>query len=265
MSMSENSPAFRFAVLTLFPEAFTALTEWGVTGRAFQKGLCQLHLQDPRLEATDRHGTVDDRPYGGGPGMVMQAPILSAALNKARAAVGSDSTVIALTPQGRKLDVALTRRLAEASSLILVAGRYEGMDERFIEKEVDLEVSIGDFVVSGGELPAMLLIDAVTRWLPGVLGHEGSAEQDSFTDGLLDCPHYTRPEVFEGEPVPEVLLSGDHGAIADWRRAQALRRTLDRRPDLLVWDEVAEADRALLEKWGLLPADGGRQAGSEQV
>ena len=156
--------------------------------------------------------------------------------------------------------MALTRRFAEASSLILVAGRYEGMDERFIEHEVDLEVSIGDFVVSGGELPAMLLIDAVTRWLPGVLGHEASAEQDSFTEGLLDCPHYTRPEVFEGEQVPEVLLSGDHGAIADWRRAQALRRTLDRRPDLLVWDEVSEADRGLLEKWDLLPADGGRQA-----
>ena len=194
MSMSENSPAFRFAVLTLFPETFAALTEWGVTGRAFQNGLCQLHLQDPRLEATDRHGSVDDRPYGGGPGMVMQAPILSSALNKARSAVGSDSTVIALTPQGRKLDVALTRRLAEASSLILVAGRYEGMDERFIEREVDLEVSIGDFVVSGGELPAMLLIDAVTRWLPGVLGHEASAEQDSiygWTAGLSTL-HTTR-------------------------------------------------------------------------
>ncbi|MGB2361758.1 MAG: tRNA (guanosine(37)-N1)-methyltransferase TrmD, partial [Luminiphilus sp.] len=182
------------------------------------------------------------------------------ALSKAKSVVGADSMVIALTPQGRKLDVPLTRRLAEASSLILVAGRYEGMDERFIEQEVDLEVSIGDFVVSGGELPAMLLIDAVTRWLPGVLGHEASAEQDSFTEGLLDCPHYTRPEVFEGEAVPEVLLSGDHGAIAEWRRAQALRRTLERRPDLLVWDEVSEADRALLEKWDLLPADGGRQA-----
>tara|TARA_B100000035_G_scaffold24415_1_gene19177 strand:- start:3 stop:785 length:783 start_codon:yes stop_codon:yes gene_type:complete len=260
MSMPDHNPAFRFAVLTLFPEAFTAVTDWGVTGRAFQNGLCQLLLQDPRLEATDRHGSVDDRPYGGGPGMVMQAPILSAALSKAKSVVGADSMVIALTPQGRKLDVPLTRHLAEKSSLILVAGRYEGMDERFIEQEVDLEVSVGDFVVSGGELPAMLLIDAVTRWLPGVLGHEASAEQDSFTEGLLDCPHYTRPEVFEGEAVPDVLLSGDHGAIADWRRAQALRRTLDRRPDLLVWDEVSEADRALLEKWDLLPADGGRQA-----
>ena len=260
MSMPEYSQAFRFAVLTLFPEAFAALTQWGVTGRAFQSGLCHLHLQDPRLEATDRHGSVDDRPYGGGPGMVMQAHILSAALDKAKSAVGSDAMVIALTPQGRKLDAALSRRLAEAPSLILVAGRYEGMDERFVEREVDLEVSIGDFVVSGGELPAMLLIDAVTRWLPGVLGHEASAEEDSFTEGLLDCPHYTRPEVYEGKAVPEVLLSGDHGAIADWRRAQALRRTLDRRPDLLAWDQVSEPDRALLEKWDLLPAHGGRQA-----
>ena len=260
MSMPECSQAFRFAVLTLFPEAFAALTQWGVTGRAFQSGLCHLHLQDPRLEATDRHGSVDDRPYGGGPGMVMQAPILSAALDKAKFAVGSDAMVIALTPQGRKLDAALSRHLAEAPSLILVAGRYEGMDERFVEREVDIEVSIGDFVVSGGELPAMLLIDAVTRWLPGVLGHEASAEQDSFTEGLLDCPHYTRPEVYEGKAVPEVLLSGDHGAIADWRRAQALRRTLDRRPDLLAWDQVSEPDLVLLEKWGLLPAEGGRQA-----
>ena len=260
MSMTEHSQAFRFAVLPLFPEAFAALTQWGVTGRAFQSGLCHLHLQDPRLEATDRHGSVDDRPYGGGPGMVMQAHILSAALDKAKSAVSSDAMVIALTPQGRKLDAALSRRLAEAPSLILVAGRYEGMDERFVEREVDLEVSIGDFVVSGGELPAMLLIDAVTRWLPGVLGHEASAEQDSFTEGLLDCPHYTRPEVYEGKAVPEVLLSGDHGAIADWRRAQALRRTLDRRPDLLAWDQVSEPDLALLEKWDLLPADGGRQA-----
>jgi len=260
MSMPEYSQAFRFAVLTLFPEAFAALTQWGVTGRAFQSGLCHLHLQDPRLEATDRHGSVDDRPYGGGPGMVMQAPILSAALDKAKSTVGSDAMVIALTPQGRKLDAALSRRFAEAPSLILVAGRYEGMDERFVEREVDLEVSIGDFVVSGGELPAMLLIDAVTRWLPGVLGHEASAERDSFTEGLLDCPHYTRPEVYEGKAVPEVLLSGDHGAIADWRRAQALRRTLDRRPDLLAWDQVSEPDRVLLEKWDLLPADGGRQA-----
>jgi tRNA (guanine37-N1)-methyltransferase len=233
MSMSENSPAFRFAVLTLFPEAFAALTEWGVTGRAFQNGLCQLHLHDPREEATDRHGTVDDRPYGGGPGMVMTAPILSAALAKAKAAVDPNMPVIAVTPQGQKLDAKLAQKLAEKPGLIVVAGRYEGMDERFIEQEVDLEVSIGDFVVSGGELPAMLLMDAVMRWLPGVLGHPESAVEDSFTEGLLDCPHYTRPEAYQGQAVPEVLLSGDHGAIADWRRAQALRRTLDRRPRLV--------------------------------
>lgn len=262
MSMSDHRPAFHFSVLTLFPEAFAALTDWGVTGRAFQNGLCQLHLQDPRVEATDRHGTVDDRPYGGGPGMVMQAPILSAALKKARTIAGPETTVIALTPQGRKLDSALTRRLAEASSLILVAGRYEGIDERFIEREVDLEVSIGDFVVSGGELPAMLLIDAVVRWLPGVLGHEASAELDSFSKGLLDCPHYTRPEEFEEARVPDVLLSGDHAAIEGWRRAQALSRTLDRRPDLLVWEQVSGVDRALLEKWDLLPSKRGRQARS---
>ena len=176
--------------------------------------------------------------------------------------VGSETTVIALTPQGRRLDAALTRRLAEASSLILVAGRYEGIDERFIEREVDLEVSIGDFVVSGGELPAMLLIDAVIRWLPRVLGHEASAEQDSFSQGLLDCPHYTRPEEFEEARVPDVLLSGDHAAIEGWRRAQAVSRTLERRPDLLVWEQVSDVDRALLEKWHLLPGKGGRQPGS---
>jgi tRNA (guanine37-N1)-methyltransferase len=154
----------------------------------------------------------------------------------------------------------LAQNLAEKPGLIVVAGRYEGMDERFIEQQVDLEVSIGDFVVSGGELPAMLLMDAVMRWLPGVLGHPESAVEDSFTEGLLDCPHYTRPEAFRGQAVPEVLLSGDHGAIAQWRRAQALRRTLDRRPDLLSWESVSPEDRLLLEKWDLLPADRGRQS-----
>ena len=146
------------------------------------------------------------------------------------------------------------------SALILVAGRYEGLDERFLSRHVDLEVSVGDFVVSGGELPAMLLIDAIVRWLPGVLGHESSAEQDSFSEGLLDCPHYTRPEVFDGDRVPQVLLSGDHAAIASWRRAQAIRRTLDRRPDLLAWEQVTPEDRALLEKWDLLTPDGGRHS-----
>ena len=254
MLMSDPSPRFQFAVMTLFPEAFTALTDWGVTGRAFQTGLCTLHLQDPRDEATDRHGTVDDRPYGGGPGMVMQAPILSASLARAKAAVGDDARVVALSPQGQKLDAHVAKQFAEASSLILIAGRYEGMDERFVRREVDMELSVGDFVVSGGELPAMLVIDAIVRWLPGVLGHEASAVEDSFSEGLLDCPHYTRPEVYEGERVPEVLLSGDHAAIAGWRRAQAIRRTLDRRPDLLSWEQLTASDRDLLVKWDLLPS-----------
>ena len=254
MSMSDPSPRFQFAVMTLFPEAFTALTDWGVTGRAFQTGLCTLHLQDPREEATDRHGTVDDRPYGGGPGMVMQAPILSASLARAKAAVGDDARVVALSPQGQKLDAHVARQFAEASSLILIAGRYEGLDERFVRREVDMELSVGDFVVSGGELPAMLLIDAIVRWIPGVLGHEASAVEDSFSEGLLDCPHYTRPEVYEGERVPEVLLSGDHAAIASWRRAQAIRRTLDRRPDLLAWERLDANERELLAKWDLLPS-----------
>jgi len=254
MLMSDPSPRFQFAVMTLFPEAFTALTDWGVTGRAFQTGLCTLHLQDPREEATDRHGTVDDRPYGGGPGMVMQAPILSASLARAKAAVGDDARVVALSPQGQKLDAHVARQFAEASSLILIAGRYEGLDERFVRREVDMELSVGDFVVSGGELPAMLVIDAIVRWLPGVLGHEASAVEDSFSEGLLDCPHYTRPEVYEGERVPEVLLSGDHAAIAGWRRAQAIRRTLDRRPDLLSWEQLTASDRDLLVKWDLLPS-----------
>lgn len=260
MSIAEADPIIRFAVITLFPEAFSALTEWGVTGRAFQGGICSLHLQDPRHQALDRHGTVDDRPYGGGPGMVMQAPIMAASLEKVKTAIGSEAKTIALTPQGQKLDAPLARSLSTESALILVAGRYEGLDERFLARHVDLEVSVGDFVVSGGELPAMLLIDAIVRWLPGVLGHEASAEQDSFSEGLLDCPHYTRPEVFDGDRVPQVLLSGDHAAIASWRRAQAIRRTLDRRPDLLAWEQVTPEDRTLLEKWDLLTPDGGRHS-----
>lgn len=253
MSTPDATPQLRLAVLTLFPEMFSALTQWGVTGRAFESGLCQLHLQDPREEASDRHGTVDDRPYGGGPGMVMQAPVLAAALAKAREAVGGKATVVAMTPQGRKLDAGLTQSLAAEGRLIVVAGRYEGIDERFVARHVDLEVSVGDYVVSGGELPAMMLIDAMIRWLPGALGHESSAAEDSFTHGVLDCPHYTRPEIYDGMAVPPVLLSGNHGEIAEWRRAQALRRTLDRRPDLLAMTQLADADRALLAKWHLLP------------
>jgi tRNA (guanine37-N1)-methyltransferase len=252
MSTPDVSPQLRLAVLTLFPEMFSAITQWGVTGRAFESGLCQLHLQDPREEAADRHGTVDDRPYGGGPGMVMQAPILAAALAKARAVAGENAKVVAMSPQGTPLDAALVRSLASEDALVLVAGRYEGIDERFVTRHVDLEVSVGDYVVSGGELPAMMLIDALVRWLPGALGHEASAAEDSFSEGLLDCPHYTRPETYGGLRVPSVLLSGHHGEIAGWRRAQSLRRTLDRRPDLMTMEGLSEADRALLDKWDLL-------------
>ncbi len=252
MSTPDVSPQLRLAVLTLFPEMFSAITQWGVTGRAFESGLCQLHLQDPREEAADRHGTVDDRPYGGGPGMVMQAPILAAALAKARAVAGENAKVVAMSPQGTPLDATVVQSLASEKALILVAGRYEGIDERFVARHVDLEVSVGDYVVSGGELPAMILIDALVRWLPGALGHEASAAEDSFTEGLLDCPHYTRPETYEGLTVPSVLLSGHHGEIAEWRRAQSLRRTLDRRPDLMTMEGLSEADRALLDKWDLL-------------
>jgi len=229
-----------------------ALTQWGVAGRAFDRGLCQLVSVNPRDFAEDRHGTVDDRPYGGGPGMVMQAPVLDKALARIRAEVGSAAKVVALTPQGRVFNDRIARELAAEPGLILVAGRYEGIDERFIERSVDEELSVGDFVVSGGELPAMLVMDAVIRLLPGALGHSASAAEDSFAEGLLDCPHYTRPESYEGQSVPPVLLSGDHGAIARWRRAQSLRRTLERRPDLLQESALTEQDRALLEEWPLV-------------
>jgi tRNA (guanine37-N1)-methyltransferase len=201
--------------------------------------------------ATDRHGTVDDRPYGGGPGMVMQAPLLDQAVQSAKAALGGRAKVVAMTPQGRRFTDSLARELLVDDATIFVSGRYEGIDERFIERSVDHEISVGDFVVSGGELPTMLVIDAMVRLIPGVLGHSDSAEEDSFADGLLDCPHYTRPETYEGRAVPAVLLSGDHGAIARWRRAQSVRRTLDRRPDLLNPDGVLAEDWQLLKEWGL--------------
>jgi tRNA (guanine37-N1)-methyltransferase len=240
-----------FAVVTLFPEMFSAISDWGVTGRGLRDDLWSLSLHNPRDLATDRHGTVDDRPYGGGPGMVMQAPLLDQAVQSAKAALGGRAKVVAMTPQGRRFTDSLARELLVDDATIFVSGRYEGIDERFIERSVDHEISVGDFVVSGGELPTMLVIDAMVRLIPGVLGHNDSAEEDSFADGLLDCPHYTRPETFEGRAVPAVLLSGDHGAIARWRRAQSVRRTLDRRPDLLNPDGVLAEDWQLLKEWGL--------------
>jgi len=223
----------QIAVVSLFPEMFSAIGDYGVTGRAVEQGQLGLHLSNPRDYATDRHGTVDDRPYGGGPGMLMKMDTLEAAIADARSRVGEGSRVVYLSPQGVRLDHAKAQELATLDSLILVAGRYEGVDERLLESEVDEEISIGDYVLSGGELAAMVVIDAVSRQLPGVLGHEQSAQQDSFAEGLLDCPHYTRPEEYRGLRVPEVLLSGNHGLIRRWRLKQALGRTLERRPELL--------------------------------
>ncbi len=233
-------------VITLFPGMFQALTGYGITGRAVQKGLLELSLWNPRDFTCDRHRRVDDRPYGGGPGMVMQVEPLLKAIRAAQAASGGKARVIHLSPQGRRLDQARVQALAREARLILVAGRYEGIDERLIELAVDEEISIGDYVLSGGELAAMVCIDAITRLLPGALGDEASAAEDSFARGLLDHPHYTRPEVVEGLRVPEVLLSGDHKAIARWRLKEALGRTWMRRPDLLSGRALDEEQRELL-------------------
>lgn len=204
---------------------------WG-TGRAVKNGLLELHTWNPRDFTHDRHSTVDDRPYGGGPGMLMMVQPLRDAIHAAKAAAGEEAKVIYLSPQGRKLDQQGVTELAKSSRLILVCGRYEGIDERIIQTEVDEEWSVGDYVLSGGELPAMTLIDAVSRLVPGVLGKQASAEQDSFSDGLLDCPHYTRPESLDGLDVPAVLLSGNHEQIRLWRLQQSLGRTFLRRPEL---------------------------------
>ncbi|MBQ4888631.1 tRNA (guanosine(37)-N1)-methyltransferase TrmD [Shewanella sp. MMG014] len=219
-------------VVTLFPEMFRAVTDFGVTGRAVKNGLLELQTWSPRDFTHDRHNTVDDRPYGGGPGMLMMVQPLRDAIHAAKAAAGDGAKVIYLSPQGRKLDQQGVSELSQSSSLVLVCGRYEGVDERIIQSEVDEEWSIGDYVLSGGELPAMTLIDSVARLVPGVLGKQASAEQDSFSDGLLDCPHYTRPENLDGVGVPAVLLSGDHEKIRLWRLQQSLGRTFLRRPEL---------------------------------
>ena len=223
----------RLGVVTLFPEMFRAVTDFGVTGRAVKNGLLELQTWNPRDFTHDKHNTVDDRPYGGGPGMLMMVQPLRDAIHAAKAAIGDSAKVIYLSPQGRKLTQQGVEELAKSDSLVLVCGRYEGIDERIIQTEVDEEWSIGDYVLSGGELPAMALIDSVSRLVPGVLGKKASAEQDSFSDGLLDCPHYTRPESLDGLDVPAVLLSGNHEHIRRWRLQQSLGRTLLRRPDLL--------------------------------
>jgi tRNA (guanine37-N1)-methyltransferase len=220
-------------VVTLFQELVNAVAEYGVVGRAVERGILTLRYQDPREYTVDTHRTVDDRPYGGGPGMVMKYEPVAAALRAARSLMPPGSPVVCLSPQGAVFDQATAKRYAKLQGMILLAGRYEGIDERLIEAEVDEELSLGDFVLSGGEIAAMAVIDAVARLLPGVLGDETSAEQDSFMDGILDHPHYTRPEEIEGRRVPDVLLSGDHARIAKWRYQQALGRSYRRRPDLV--------------------------------
>ncbi|MCH7505889.1 MAG: tRNA (guanosine(37)-N1)-methyltransferase TrmD [Proteobacteria bacterium] len=239
----------KIQVITLFPEEFTPLIDLGVTGRGIRQGKVRLELLNPRDFARDRRHTVDDRPYGGGPGMVMAVEPLRSAIRAARDATGGKAQVSLLSPQGRRLDQAVVREMAQREHLILVCGRYEGIDERLIELEVDEEWSVGDYILSGGELAAAVIIDAITRLLPGVLGDEQSAQQDSFTDGLLDCQHYTRPEEVDGLEVPPVLLSGDHGAIRRWRKKQSLGRTWLRRPDLLNGLELDTESRALLAEF----------------
>lgn len=248
----------RIEVVTLFPEMFSAVSDSGVTGRAIQNGLVQLGTINPRDYTDDRHNTVDARPYGGGPGMVMMVEPLRAAISDAKKALSKDgkdgkhsetAKVIYLSPQGRKLDQAGLQELVQREEIILLCGRYEGIDERLIASEVDEEWSIGDYVISGGELAAMVLIDGITRLVPGALGHEESAEQDSFMNGLLDTPHYTRPEILDGVAVPDVLLSGHHKNIEAWRLKQALGRTWLRRPDMLEKLTLDQAQEDLLAEF----------------
>jgi tRNA (guanine37-N1)-methyltransferase len=233
----------RFDVITLFPEMFGAITASGITSRALQAGLWALKTWNPRDFTTDNYRTVDDRPYGGGPGMVMLAEPLEKVLDAA------GGRVIYLSPQGRKLEHRKVMELSKQSSMTLLCGRYEGVDERLLEKRVDEEISIGDFVLSGGELAAMALIDAVVRQLPGALGDEASAVEESFAGGLLDCPQYTRPETYSGAKVPEVLLSGHHENIRRWRLKQALGRTWLRRPDLLEARKLSKEEQKLLDEF----------------
>jgi tRNA (guanine37-N1)-methyltransferase len=249
-----------FQLVSLFPEFASSLAGHGVVGRAITRGLVTLDCWNPRDFADDPHRTVDDRPYGGGPGMVMKFGPLAAAVEAARAAAPRGSPVVCLSPQGTVFDQGKARQFAVLPGLILVAGRYEGIDERLIQAEVDLELSIGDFVLSGGEIAALAVIDAVVRLVPGVLGDQESAQQDSFMSGLLDHPHYTRPEVVRGMPVPDVLLSGDHSKIARWRRKQALGRSFVRRPDLVRKIELTDEQQQMLDEYlkeqGLTPRNG---------
>jgi len=237
----------KIALITLFPEMFKAITDYGISGRAVNQGLLEISSFDPRDFTDDPHATVDDRPYGGGPGMVMMIEPLRKAISAAKDWIQGEPLVVYLSPQGKVLQQSAVNQFATQQSLILIAGRYEGIDERLIELEVDQEWSIGDYVLSGGELPAMVFIDALIRQLPGALGHKESANQDSFAEGILDCPHYTRPDKYEGLDVPEVLLSGNHEKIRQWRLKQSLLRTKQRRPDLLDKLELNDEQIALLK------------------
>ena len=251
----------QIAVVTLFPEMFAAIGEYGVTSRAIREGLVTMSCWNPRDFTHDRHRTVDDRPFGGGPGMLMKTAPLQAAINAARESVQSDEAdgvghdnqssprVIYLSPQGRRLDQAGAEELAGLDGLVLVCGRYQGIDQRVLDTEIDEEWSIGDYVISGGELAAMVCIDAMTRLIPGALGHQASAMLESFSGGLLECPQYTRPEEIEGDRVPEVLVNGNHREIETWREQQALGRTWQRRPDLLEGVELDARQQALLDEY----------------
>ena len=238
----------RFDVVTLFPEMFAAVTSSGITSRALEAGLWSLTTWNPRDFATDRYRTVDERPYGGGPGMVMLAEPLDRALDAVRKSGGSAKTIY-LSPQGRKLDHPRVMQMVQERAVTLLCGRYEGVDERLLRRRVDEEISIGDFVLSGGEVAAMALMDAVVRQLPGAVGDSASVVEESFADGLLDCPQYSRPETYLGERVPDVLLSGHHENIRRWRLKQALGRTWLRRPDLLAARRLNDEERRLLEEF----------------
>ena len=239
----------KIALVTLFPEMLKAISESGISSRAVKQGLIELACWSPRDFALDKHRSVDDRPYGGGPGMLMMVQPLRDAILAAKDWTGEGSKVIYLSPQGQVFNQKAAVDMALGSNLVLVAGRYEGIDERLIQTLIDEEWSIGDYVLSGGELAAMVMMDAIIRLLPGALGHEQSAEQDSFTEGLLDCPHYTRPEDLDGLRVPDVLLSGNHAQIRRWRLKQSLGRTWQRRPDLLQVINLNEEQQALLTEY----------------
>jgi tRNA (guanine37-N1)-methyltransferase len=244
-------------IISLFPEMIRDASAWGVVGRALEKGIVRLECTNPRDYTDDVHQSVDDRPYGGGPGMVLKVKPMSAAIAAARERMPAGSKVVFLSPQGREFDQSAARELATLPGIILVCGRYEGFDERLLERHADDELSLGDYVISGGELGALIVTDAVLRLLPGVLGDEASAEQDSFSEALLDCPHYTRPEVVDGQAVPDVLLTGNHGEIRRWRLKQSLGRTWVRRPDLLEGRELTDEEQELVNEYLAEQAEAG--------